>query len=379
MTLIPKLRKIQVSPEKLILDPNNPRLITREEDSHQEADALDLLDNTIDRMRGQGEDTFKIKELQSSILQNGWWPVDFIFVKKYDDYGRYLVLEGNRRVTAIRNIRNDESIDKKIKDSLSLLDVMEIIGEDDEEKLKEKITYLLGVRHHGSLKKWSPFAQARNIYSRYLELSKKDEVEFEWDRSLGKSVANALSIDVEEVRNRLCVYKVMERLANDSAIKASEIYGGGIKDRYYSVCSEVALTKDGKLKEYITVGNDDFSMSDEHVRRFNNLCHFDRKNREGAPINNPQEWRKLANILKDDDVEKRREMLAQVEVQKKRPSVVYAERSVELQALQWNRWLRKVSSILKEIRIVDNLSNSDAKFALEGLQIVISELDNRDI
>ena len=77
--LAPKLKPIKVSPEKLIVDPNNPRLISRDEDRRDESEALDLLDQTLNQMRLK---EFKVDDIENSIKQNGWVPVDFIFVKK---------------------------------------------------------------------------------------------------------------------------------------------------------------------------------------------------------------------------------------------------------------------------------------------------------
>jgi hypothetical protein len=38
---IPQLRQLKVSPEKLVVDPNNPRLITHEKDAFDESQAFD--------------------------------------------------------------------------------------------------------------------------------------------------------------------------------------------------------------------------------------------------------------------------------------------------------------------------------------------------
>ena len=249
--LAPELRQIEVSPEKLILDPNNPRLIARDEDKRNESEALDLLDQTAQQMRNK---VFKVDEIENSIKQNGWVPVDFIFVKKLDKEGRYLVLEGNRRVTAIRNLRSKEDTDPALKKMLGKIEVMEITDDIPEDELKKKIMYLLGVRHHGSLKKWTPFAQAHNIYLRFLELSGSSRDDFKWSKDTGQKIADALSIGIEEVEKRLKVYRAMEQIGNSDQIKKSETSGGGIKDRYYSVIGEVLFSSKKALKEYISAG-----------------------------------------------------------------------------------------------------------------------------
>jgi hypothetical protein len=372
--LIPNLIKCSVEPEKLILDPNNPRLITRDDDIFEEAEALDRHDNTIYKMRDiEGKDSYRIKELESSIKQNGWWPIDFIFVKKFDDK-RYIVLEGNRRVTAIRNIRNDSNADPKLKEKLDTIEVMEITDDCSSEILKKKITYLLGVRHHGSLKKWTPFAQANNIYKRYLELADCSVEKFKYDPDVAQQVANALSIDSNEVIERLKVFRAMECLGKNKKIMNSE---GGIKDRYYSVCAEVLLTKNKNLRKYIDQHENNYLIDEESIDRFNNLCHFDKKNRDGAPISNPQEWRKFANILGDEDPTKKQEMVNKVEIDKEKPSIVWAQRSAELKTPQWDKWLNEVNSVIRQVTLGDDLNSEYAIKTTKRLIGLLDELDKK--
>lgn len=371
--LTPELKHIKVATKFLILDPNNPRLITRDDDRHPEDDAVSRLDTTSDKMR---DSRFKIDELISSIIQNGWLPVDAIFVKKLEsDSKYYLVLEGNRRVTALRSLLEDDSITIELKNSISEIDVMEIVDDIPIEELNNKITYLLGVRHHGALKKWSPFAQAKNIYKRYLEISDIQPEDFSWDEETGNKVADALSINNDQVKNRLKVFKVMEQLSQHPDIIDSP---GGMKDRYYSVCAEIVLTKDSELNKYISKDDVSFKLDDESLSKMNKLCHFDKVNREQSPINNPQEWRKLSAILKDIDENKKVQMLARVEVDKIKPSIVWAERASELQTLHWDRWLFKVNSIIKRITMSDDLSSDAAVDVTRKLTNILNELDLHD-
>ena len=62
--LAPHLRQIEVSPEKLILDPNNPRLISRDEDKRNESEAVDLNAETMVKMKSTD---FKIDDIENSI------------------------------------------------------------------------------------------------------------------------------------------------------------------------------------------------------------------------------------------------------------------------------------------------------------------------
>lgn len=378
-SLVPQLKQIKVSPEKLIPDPNNPRLISRDDDKQPPEAALDLLDRTLDRMRtGTGSEShFKIKQLERSIIQNGWQPVDSIFVRKFDDQGHYLVLEGNRRITAIRNIRNNPNVSNDLKTKLDDVDVMEIIDDIPEEQIKEKIMYLLGVRHHGSLVRWSPFAQAYNIYKRYMEVAECTTDTFVWDQNEAEKVADALNIVWQEVSDRLRVYRAMEQIGRHPRVVESESTGGGIRDRYYSVCAEVVLARK-PLSEYVQQDPSTFLLSQDSVERMIELCHFDRKVRAEAPINNPQEWRKLAQILGDQDEAKRQTMLARVEHDKEKPSDVWAERAAELQRLHWETWLENVLRAIEGVTFGDDITSNEAKHVIERLVSLLDELDERE-
>ena len=204
--LAPKLKPIAVKYGQLVLDPNNPRFTARKEDRIAEEHYLeqDLNGITKGKLFPEKKDRYKIEELVNSIKQNGWLPVDYIFVRKLKgEVTRYVVLEGNRRVVAIREIMKDPNFDDELKKSLQSIDVMEVLDSGSAGDLQKQITYLLGVRHHGSLKKWTPFAQATNIFRRYLEVATQTAATFKWEKSYGQKVADTLSIPVDEVQDRL--------------------------------------------------------------------------------------------------------------------------------------------------------------------------------
>lgn len=379
--LAPKLRKITVKYDHLVLDPNNPRFTTRQEDRIDEENYLehDLTGITRDKLFPSKKDYYKIDELVKSIKQNGWLPIDRIFVRKlHGDDKRFVVLEGNRRVAAIREIMKDSETKAALKTSLQRIEVMEVLDEGTVEELQNKITYLLGVRHHGSLKKWTPFAQAHNIFNRYREVSKQTPETFRWEAKFGQEIADTLSIPFDEVQDRLKVYRVMVQLGNSPEVKNSS---GGMEDRYYSVCAEPILSPRKKLGAYICQDPNTFLLNDEGVARMNNLCQFNEPNRGGdnAPIHNPQEWRDLEKILMDEPVTIRDANLREVEQEKRHPSLVWAKRAMALYKLTWEKWLLQVNSILKTVSLGDDFSSDKAEQTAKRLAALIQELDRRDL
>lgn len=375
---LPRMREIEVSPDNLILDPNNPRLrlVAGDDEEVPEEKAGDpgIVERTRKRISGE-KDEFKLRELQDSILANGWQPVDGIFVKAHVTRGNYLVLEGNRRVMAIRSLLEGKKLDSSLRQALQRIKVMEVLDDASPDEQKRKISYLLGVRHHGSLQQWSPFAQAHNIYLHYLMRAGQSRDAFSWQEAIGKEIASALSVKPRDVKERLRVFRAMQQLADRPEIRRGEPKGG-MKDSYYSICRGALVGNDG-LDELIRQDSVTFFFDEESCVRMEELCHFSQPRRAGAPLSSPPEWTYLGRILADEDLEKRKENLSKVLEHKKQPSTVWAIRAEELSKLQWDKWLTKVSLLLQKVELGAEFGD-DAQSAIARLGAVLSELERRD-
>lgn len=387
-----RLKKIKVDPGKLILDPNNPRFITSDE---RRVDDQDLLDPGVQAQaslkmggptgrkatnkRKKVDDPFHISALEDSIRANGWQPVDAIFVRKYGESGHYLVLEGNRRITAIRNLLNSDDLDEELKNELDEIEVMEILGTMSDRERDEKIAYLLGVRHHGSLKPWSPFAQASSMFAKYLQIADIDADQFEWKEEIAKEVASGLSVEVKFLKERIRVFRAMQQIGNSEEVKEGEEHRrGGMKDRYYSVCKDALLSGSNKLRDYISQDPETMLLDGISISRMNNLCHFSEKGRKGAPIVNSPQWRSWDNILKEEDQEKRTRMISEVETQKRRPSEVWSHRAEELRKLQWDKWLRKANTVLSTVNVGGIEVDQESEEVVSALIELVEHLSVRD-
>lgn len=368
MNYRPKLNEIQVPLQKLLLDPNNPRFLEDHGEPVAEADYGDS--GVQQKTAGQmSRETYRLAELKKSILTNGWQPVDRIFVRELTQLpGQYVVLEGNRRLMALREVKG--RLDKEVQKQVDPLRVLEIVGTADEEESRAQVAYLLGVRHHGSLKKWRPFAQAHNLYERYLQLGDMTHKSFQWNEKVAAQIGDRLGIEVDDIRERLRVYRAMQQLHEVPAIKSI-----GMEGKFYSLVESALPQSKSALKDYIRQDSSTFRLDDESVRRMDAVCHFSTKDREGAPISSPVEWRPLTKILEDSDSAKRSQMLAEVEEGKQKPSDVSARRQAELRQPRWDRWLNEVAELLRRLQIA-NLDNEDqrAKSVATRLAAVLDTL-----
>ena len=79
-TLMPTLNNIKVPASKLIIDPNNPRFLTHDNDYTNESDFLDpgVSVETNRKMTDADEGDYRIDGLKKSIRENGWVPVQIL-------------------------------------------------------------------------------------------------------------------------------------------------------------------------------------------------------------------------------------------------------------------------------------------------------------
>jgi hypothetical protein len=214
------LGKVSKSIDDLMLDPNNPRFSKLHdelvaEDKYGDSDIQMV---TLSKMLEEQE----IEQLESSILSKGFVPVDNIFIKKIPGSDKkYYVVEGNRRVAAIKNLlyrqahqtRQADVIPKEILKTLDPIMCFDLSGNS-----KDEIDFILGLRHHGAIKIWEPLPSSFNIYHRYItEFAGRDEinpnyVDFQYDARLAKKIANLYSLNLSEVRAKVQTYNVYLQL-----------------------------------------------------------------------------------------------------------------------------------------------------------------------
>ncbi|MEM0143491.1 MAG: helicase-related protein, partial [Candidatus Parvarchaeum sp.] len=233
-----------VKPENLLLDPNNPRFSKHSEDKTplSRYDDPDIQEETANKLLKY----FDVEELEDSIKARGYVPVDNIFIKKYDSKDKFIVIEGNRRVTAIKQLLKKNKANKSKKDVLEswVLDTLEKLDcYDLTNNSQEEVDFILGLRHHGSLMSWEPLPAAFNIYERYFDYLAKDlgknknelnDDNFIYDASLAKEIAKLYSLRLVDVRDKLRTYRAylqLKELTHDPELEGKfSIIHDAIKD-----------------------------------------------------------------------------------------------------------------------------------------------------
>jgi len=177
------LERIIVHPKDLLLDNRNPRFIG---DVFGHSWLMGRHPSDVDIHTPQLQEIIRraiiehhdAGRLMDSILEVGFLRLDPIIVVPEGD--KYRVVEGNRRVTAIKTLLGEHKIRiKKLSDevlaNLEELEVVKLADGYDE----AQVWTLLGIRHVSGVRAWGPYGQAelvRTLHERkgmtFIEIGK---------------------------------------------------------------------------------------------------------------------------------------------------------------------------------------------------------------
>ena len=191
------LSPIDTKLDDLLLDPNNPRFSELGEqlnavpegrfaDDKVQASAFEKMKNPL----------FDVAELRDTIKRLGFLPMDRIVVRKWkghhpDGTRRFVVIEGNRRVTALRWLLSLHEEGKETFDESRLKNLTDLqcLLLDDELAPASATLVLPGLRHVSGIKEWGAYQKAKAVHAlRKGGLSSQDAAQ-----SLGLSTRAANS------------------------------------------------------------------------------------------------------------------------------------------------------------------------------------------
>lgn len=139
---------------QLDFDPKNPRFYRLRGESSDEKVVEEMLDD-------EG-----VQDLMSSIGQQGYFPGEPLLVVPSQD-GRYIVVEGNRRLTAVKLLNGQLVAPRRRSRSVAL-----IVGEARQRptelpciayETREEVLRYLGFRHITGIKEWDALSKARYL------------------------------------------------------------------------------------------------------------------------------------------------------------------------------------------------------------------------
>ena len=160
-----QLHAIDLHIENIYLDPNNPRFV-RDKWIKVQPERIQDIDIQAEA-RKKMEDAYNIEKLSENMRINGYLPIDRIVVQHIDD-GNYVVLEGNRRITAAKQICEEYNlnagIDEAVYRTFDRIPCLEYKGEDT-----DAAWIFQGIRHISGIADWSAYHKARMLTERQDE------------------------------------------------------------------------------------------------------------------------------------------------------------------------------------------------------------------
>lgn len=141
----------------LYLDPNNPRFVgsrwTEIPDSEIDSDTVQ--ENASRKLK----DRFDVGKLRLNMEINGYLPIDRVVVREIKE-NTYVVLEGNRRICAAKELfrvaARDDTIPEDIRESVNIIPCLLYTGDDP-----MAAWTFQGLRHISGINDWPAFNKAK--------------------------------------------------------------------------------------------------------------------------------------------------------------------------------------------------------------------------
>lgn len=283
-------KQIEVTIDDLLLDPNNPRFVQDASErayfSDREVVSKKVQKVTLGaftfskrkRGRDEDEDGTYVKDLYDSMRTIGFVPIDRVVVRRLGTSGKFLVVEGNRRISTVKTLLTQYAGETNVKlspderrelaahlPSFEMIKCMLLETEGlSEDEVRQKVSVVLGLRHHGSLLPWEPLPKAFNIYSEYMMMEPRTET-FIVNGQKIMALKDRVSISDAKIRESLRTYVPYLQL-KDSAT--------GVEDDHYSLIQSGVTNKHLNRGAYLIVDGATYQLDEPSLALMDKVCQF---------------------------------------------------------------------------------------------------------
>lgn len=228
VTKWPPMRSDNLPLSSLLLDPNNYRLQEIEGFTQYPADRFH-----IDRVQEATRRRLKeenLEPLKSSIVSNGFLEIERIVVTPYQHTeGKYLVIEGNRRIAALLAIQEDYDAGIEVPDQLvGVFDAVPCIVAEEGQQEAYFREAIMGIRHVGGIREWGGFQRAKLV----ADLRDGHGLD-------ASSISDRIGLSAIEVNRRYRAYKALQQMQNDEDY--SEFSGPSLYPLFHEAVSIPAI------------------------------------------------------------------------------------------------------------------------------------------
>lgn len=236
----------------IYLDPNNPRLATVSTEETPENRIAEAGVQTA-TLRRLNDGRFDQEGLRASIRRSGLLPIDRIVVRPIEgDDEKYVVVEGNRRIGAIKSLLRlyedgDITVENRVLQTIESPSVLVLQGENAEEARLDQ-WLIQGVRHISGIRPWGGYQAARTIQTMIDKLNYSE-----------REVADALNLSMQRVKRSMRVLAALEQMSEDDE------FGEFAVPDLYSYFDE--MIRRPTVRDWVRWDNDNYEFTDEERAR----------------------------------------------------------------------------------------------------------------
>ena len=286
-----KYTQIVVSPDQLLLDPNNPRIV-EDVDGDKNFSISELATESVQKyiLSVINKDVYHIRELIDAMQEAGFVPgSNDMIVKAVPSTNKYLVLEGNRRTTALKHLLNQKNaLPQNILRTFEKIKVKEFVFNPIGGLAEDLVVdFILGKIHIDGPLPWGALEKAHYIYHCYLREMRQrfgPMDRFEFDSDCAAEVGKIFNFEKGDVRRQIQVYRVYQQLKQNAY---------DVKPDHFTLI-DLAVGNRQMRDEYFGFDDETFQFTKSGLERLNKLCINEEK-----PINNPKEFRAFAKIFEN--------------------------------------------------------------------------------
>jgi len=244
--------------DRILLDPNNPRLATTTFETVREGR---IARERIQRATLQklNEGPYEMDRLRASIRRSGLLPMDRIVVRPVAEDGEdeegeqlFVVVEGNRRIAAIKTLleqheEGELELEEQVVETLEEPTVL-VLSEETAELARLDQWVIQGVRHITGIREWGGYQAARTIQTMIQEL--------DYDE---REVADALGLSLQRVRRSIRVLSGLDQMQED------EEYAEYAGPDLYAYFDEVIRRR--KVRDWVGWDDSEYEFTNEDRAR----------------------------------------------------------------------------------------------------------------
>jgi len=240
----------------VLLDPNNPRFseLGHQIDSVPEARFAErrVQEQAYERMKTP---RFDVVELRDTIKNLGFLPMDRIVVRPWhgpnQEERKYVVIEGNRRIAALKWLVELHETGRETfdEDRLRNFKELRVLLLDDVNAPENARWILPGLRHVSGIKEWGPYQKAKAVF------------ELRESGMSAQSAAQSLGLSTRAANQSWRSYLALEQM------RADEEYGEYVEPNLYSYFEEAFKTTN--VKNWLGWSDEQRRfINDDHVREY---------------------------------------------------------------------------------------------------------------